>query len=93
MSADGTLERTVIQCLYFFMQMNLYLYRFPYNISFTITGTCTTESLDLTSDSTSKHFKGNGTPNSHNTLNTIHYFGIYENLSPKIIKNGNQLEN
>lgn len=47
MSADGTLERTVIQCLYFFMQMNLYLHRFPYNISFTITGTCTTESLDL----------------------------------------------
>lgn len=47
MSADGTLERTVIQCLYFFMQMNLkiYLHRFPYNISFTITGT--TESLDL----------------------------------------------
>lgn len=47
MSADGTLERTVIQCLYFFMQMNLKinLHRFPYNISFTITGT--TESLDL----------------------------------------------
>lgn len=93
MSADGTLERTVIQCLYFFMQMNLYLYRFPYNISFTSTGTCTTESLDLTSDSTSKHFKGNGTPKSHNTLTTISNFGIYENLSPKIIKIGNQLEN
>lgn len=45
MSADGTLERTVIQCLYFFMQMNLYLNRFLNNISFTITGT--TESLDL----------------------------------------------
>lgn len=82
MRADGTLERTVIQCLYFFMQMNLYLHRFPYNISFTISST--TESLDLTSDSTSKQFKGNGTPNSHNTLNTIHYFGIYENLSPKL---------
>lgn len=45
MSADGTLERTVIQCLYFFMQTNLYLHRFPYNISFTISST--TESLDL----------------------------------------------
>lgn len=46
-------------------------------------------------DSTSKHFKGNGTPNSRtcNTLNTFTNFGIYENLSPQIIKNGNQLEN
>lgn len=44
-------------------------------------------------DSTSKHFKGNGTPNSCNTLNTFTNFGIYENLSSKIIKNGNQLEN
>lgn len=38
-------------------------------------------------------FKGNGTPNSRNTLNTFTNFGIYENLSPQIIKNGNQLEN
>lgn len=44
-------------------------------------------------DSISKHFKGNGIPNSHNTLNTFTNFGIYENLSSKIIKNSNQLEN
>lgn len=46
-------------------------------------------------DSISKHFKGNGTPNSRtcNTLNTFTNFGIYENLSSKILKNSNQLEN
>lgn len=49
--------------------------------------------INFDGDSISKHFKGIDNPNSHNTVNTIHYFGIYENLSSKILKNGNQLEN